>query len=292
MKDQIQKVKMSQIVADPDQPRQEFDQKALADLVSSIKKQGIMVPLAVEEMPNGRYLIIDGERRWRASGTVGLKEVPVIVYPAMDDKDRIMTRFHIQEQHSNWTAFDKARAIAILQEANGLSTQDVADLLGLSSVTVSSYLSLLKLSKRSLSTANKSKIPFSYLHQITKIMNRVPELNLRRRLEEVLVNKCKNGEILTGEDLSKYGRAVAVGGEKVAQKIVHEPEFNAEKALEFVGEKSRLENKRIHSMCLLLAKLLKRVKTEKKTDEMGLEEAAALEKLKDAIEEILLEIRV
>ena len=75
----VTEVRLSSIEPDKNQPRREFDEDALAELSESIKLHGVISPIVVTEIEEGRYRIIAGERRWRASKLAGLETVPVIV---------------------------------------------------------------------------------------------------------------------------------------------------------------------------------------------------------------------
>ena len=78
-KEGVTELEITKVKPNPNQPRKNFDQEALNDLASSIKVHGIIQPIVVNKEPNGDYLIIAGERRWRAANLCGLKTVPVII---------------------------------------------------------------------------------------------------------------------------------------------------------------------------------------------------------------------
>lgn len=77
--DRIEKIELDKIQANPNQPRRHFDEKALKELSESIKQHGIIQPLVVTPIKDGKYTIIAGERRWRASHLAKLITVPVII---------------------------------------------------------------------------------------------------------------------------------------------------------------------------------------------------------------------
>jgi ParB family transcriptional regulator, chromosome partitioning protein len=82
----VQRIPIEQIKPNPNQPRREFDQAALMELALSIEKDGIIQPIIVRNAGDNQYQIIAGERRWRAAGAAGLKEVPVIAREASDEQ--------------------------------------------------------------------------------------------------------------------------------------------------------------------------------------------------------------
>ena len=77
-------LKLTEIEPNKEQPRKDFDDAALAELADSIREHGVLQPLLVRPMVNGRYQIVAGERRWRASRMVGLAEVPVVIREMTD----------------------------------------------------------------------------------------------------------------------------------------------------------------------------------------------------------------
>ena len=82
----IETLPLREIEPDPDQPRKTFDHDTLGELAASIAEHGLLQPIAVRPHGVGRYLIVAGERRWRASRMAGLTEVPVIVKDVTDEQ--------------------------------------------------------------------------------------------------------------------------------------------------------------------------------------------------------------
>ena len=127
------------------QPRGEMEEAPLNELAESIKKQGILQPLLVRELQNGRYEIIAGERRWRASQIAGLSEIPVIL-KQVDDETAMAMALIENLQREDLNAMDQARAMQRLTSEFSLTHQQVADLLSKSRTAVSNFLRLLSLS--------------------------------------------------------------------------------------------------------------------------------------------------
>ena len=135
---------VDRLVPNPDQPRGRFDEDALSELAESIKQQGVIQPILAEPRADGEYVIIAGERRWRASRVAGLEEVPVIVREfTLEQKLEIALVENVQRE--DLTPMEEARAYHHLMEALNLSQQDVADKVGKKRSTVANSLRLLKL---------------------------------------------------------------------------------------------------------------------------------------------------
>ena len=126
------------------QPRSEIEEPALIELAQSINKQGLLQPLLVRELGDGRYEIIAGERRWRASQIAGLTEVPVVL-KQVDDETAMAMALVENLQREDLNTMDQARAMHRLTDEFSLTHQQVADLLGKSRTVVSNYLRLLAL---------------------------------------------------------------------------------------------------------------------------------------------------
>jgi ParB family transcriptional regulator, chromosome partitioning protein len=138
-------VPVSKVVPNPHQPRYTIDDHDLEDLAASIRTHGILQPLVVmQDMSNDRYIIIAGERRWRAAQLAGLDSVPVILRQATDQQ---MLELALIEniQRADLSPLETAEAYRELHDNFGLSHEDIAVRVGKSRVTVTNTLRLLNL---------------------------------------------------------------------------------------------------------------------------------------------------
>ncbi len=140
----ILNVEIEKVRPNPNQPRKNFDIDALNDLAASIKIHGIIQPIVVNKEENGQYLIIAGERRWRAANICGLKEIPVIV---KNYTDKQVKEISIIEnlQREDLNPIEAARAIKELMEEYGLTQETVAERIGKSRSNIANTLRLLSL---------------------------------------------------------------------------------------------------------------------------------------------------
>lgn len=131
------------LVPNPFQPRSIIHDDTLISLAASIKKSGLLQPIAVRRV-SGRYEIIAGERRWRAARSIGLKRVPVILREANDEQ---MLELALIEnlQREDLNAIDRAKAYRRFCDRFQLKPEDVAGRLGEDRTTVVNYLRLLEL---------------------------------------------------------------------------------------------------------------------------------------------------
>ncbi|MEN2506827.1 ParB/RepB/Spo0J family partition protein [Stutzerimonas stutzeri] len=126
------------------QPRRDIDPATLDELAHSIRSQGVMQPIVVRSIGSGRYEIIAGERRWRASQQAGLDKIPAIVREVSDEAAIAMALIeNIQREDLN--PIEEAVALQRLQQEFQLTQQQVADAVGKSRVTISNLLRLIAL---------------------------------------------------------------------------------------------------------------------------------------------------
>jgi len=126
------------------QPRRDMDPQALEELAQSIRNHGVMQPIVVRPVEGGRYEIIAGERRWRASQQAGLERVPALVREVQDEAAIAMALIeNIQREDLN--PIEEAVALQRLQQEFQLTQQQVADAVGKSRVSVSNLLRLIAL---------------------------------------------------------------------------------------------------------------------------------------------------
>lgn len=128
------------------QPRTHMDTEALAELAESIRSQGLMQPILARAVPGGRYEIIAGERRWRASQLAGLKEVSVLVREVPDDAALKMALIE-NIQRENLNPLEEAQGLHRLIQEFSMTHQSAAESVGRSRVAVTNLLRLLQLAK-------------------------------------------------------------------------------------------------------------------------------------------------
>ena len=137
---------LSDIEPNIDQPRKQFDGEALAALVESIKTHGVITPLIVTPKPDGKYMIIAGERRYRAATAAGLVSVPVCVRECTQVQiDELSLIENIQREDLN--PMEVARAIKKLMDDYGYTQEEAATRIGKARPTVANLLRLMDLSE-------------------------------------------------------------------------------------------------------------------------------------------------
>ncbi|MDR0598271.1 MAG: ParB/RepB/Spo0J family partition protein, partial [Treponema sp.] len=142
--EQTLKIPLEKLRANPNQPRKNFDPGDLAELADSIRSHGIIQPLIVEDAGDGTWIIVAGERRWRAARLAGLAEVPALIRSYSEEKRREVALIE-NVQRSDLNPMEEAAAYKALMDLTGLSQDETAARVGKNRSTVANALRLLKL---------------------------------------------------------------------------------------------------------------------------------------------------
>lgn len=140
----INNVEVDKIKPNPNQPRREFDHQALQDLSDSIRQIGLVQPITVRDMQDGTYIIIAGERRWRASQMAGLTSIPAYIR-TVDDENMMEMALVENIQREDLNPMEIALAYQHLLEQYGMTQERLSERVGKSRSAVTNYLRLLKL---------------------------------------------------------------------------------------------------------------------------------------------------
>ena len=200
----INEIEISQIHANPSQPRHDFDQQAIEDLAASIKQIGIIQPITLRQEEDGSYMIVAGERRFRAAQIAGLETIPAYIRKVSDDDVMEMALIeNIQREDLN--AIEVALAYQQLLTRHGCTQEELATRVGKSRATVANFMRLLRLpaelqialKERKLSMGHaRAILPIEEPEQQVKLFHLIAEQDLSVRKVEALVKDYLEGRIL------------------------------------------------------------------------------------------------
>ena len=173
----ITKILLSKIKVNPYQPRKEFDKKSLEDLALSIKQKGVISPITVREESNN-YILIAGERRYRASKSIKLKEIPAYVIEVKNDSDMMQIALIENIQRENLNPMEESEAYALLQNQFKLSQNDIAKSVGKNRSTIANSLRLLQLPLEIRKSLKKNKITAGHARAILSMATKSGMLKL------------------------------------------------------------------------------------------------------------------
>lgn len=166
----VQDIPIDSIRTNPNQPRKIFDQDALNELASSIATQGIIQPIIVEQIADGKFSIIAGERRYRAAKIAGLKVLPCIVR-TYSDVQRMEVSLIENIQRENLNPVEEAKAYSYLIKESGIKQEDLAGRVGKSRPAISNSLRLLNLPEHMLLSLQKGEFSSGHARALLSIEN-------------------------------------------------------------------------------------------------------------------------
>ncbi|MDO4311383.1 MAG: ParB/RepB/Spo0J family partition protein [Prevotella sp.] len=198
----LNEIPVTQIEPNPNQPRREFDDEALQELAASIREIGIIQPVTLRQTADGRYQIIAGERRWRASQMAGLTAIPAYIRTVQDENVMEMALVeNIQREDLN--AIEIALAYEHLSETTGMTQEKISERVGKSRAAVTNYMRLLKLPAQVQMALKNREIDMGHARALLAIDSPSVQIRLFKEIQkngysvrkvEEMVNMLKNGE--------------------------------------------------------------------------------------------------
>ncbi len=219
----VQKIDINKVYANPNQPRKNFDKESLNELAESIRLHGLIQPIIVNQMEDG-YMIIAGERRFRACKLCGLKEIDAIV---KQYSNKLVAEIAIIEnlQREDLNPVEVAKGIKQLMEEYGLTQEKVSERLGKSRSAIANSLRILTLYPEVLELVEKGKVSFGHAKILASITDYAAQVILAKKIAK---------DKLTVRDLEKEVDAIL--GNKKKKKVAKLP---SEELQEFIGDLQR-----------------------------------------------------
>ena len=183
----IETLPLREIEPDPGQPRKTFDDETLAELSASIAEHGLLQPIAVRPKPSGGYLIVAGERRWRASRMAGLTEVPVIVKDVTDEQAMELALVE-NLQREDLDPVEEAAGIRELMTRCDLTQEQAARKLGKSRSALANSLRLLSLTETVLELLKSGFITIGH----AKVVLGLPTPELQEEAAQMIADNQLN----------------------------------------------------------------------------------------------------
>ena len=223
----ISEIPLQYIYANPDQPRHDFDAEALEELAQSIKEHGVISPITLRKNASNNYMIIAGERRYRASKMAGLETIPAYVRTAKDEQ--VMEWALIENiQREDLNAIEIALAYQKLMDDHQLTQEKMADRVGKKRATVANYLRLLKLPAEIQLGIKEKKIDMGHARAILgspspeqqlEIYKKILQNDLSVRKVEELVTNAKQEAKAPKSVQTKYEKQQQFLEQKLGRKV-------------------------------------------------------------------------
>ena len=218
----INEIPISQIEANPNQPRREFDSEALQELATSIREIGIIQPITLRQIDDNRFQIIAGERRWRASQIAGLTAIPAYIRTISDES--IMEMALVENiQREDLNAIEIALAYQHLLENDGMTQEKVSERVGKSRAAIANYLRLLRLPAQIQLSLQKKEIDMGHARALLSIDS--PSLQIKL-YKEIMKNNYSVRKVEEMVSLLKNGEEITTGTKKIVAKRQLPEEFN------------------------------------------------------------------
>ncbi len=215
----INEILIENIEANPFQPRTHFDQDALKELAESIKVHGIIQPITVRKLSEGKFQLISGERRWQASKLADLKLVPAYVRTANDEQMLEMGLIeNIQREDLN--AMEVALSYQRLITEFSLKQEQLGEKVGKNRTTVNNYLRLLKLPPDIQAALRDDEISMGHARALINIENTEDQLSIFKKIEKEDLSVRKVEELVRELSKGKEKKEIPVK-ETVATKSIN-----------------------------------------------------------------------
>nr|WP_221439945.1 ParB/RepB/Spo0J family partition protein [Spirochaeta isovalerica] len=237
--DKIIFVSLDRIEANPNQPRKTFDEDSLVELAESIKQKGVIQPVLAEKNSEkeGYYIIVAGERRYRASRLAGIEQIPLIVR-SFSEEDKLEIALIENIQRENLTPIEEARAYRHIMETLNLNQQDLADRVGKNRSTVANSLRLLKLPEDMQDSLNEGKLTSGHARSILSTVNPADQRILFNRIVDKGLT-VREAETMAG-DLNKGSRPTSKK-EGIPKKKIPEIMHVEQKFIDVFGTKVQIK---------------------------------------------------
>ena len=211
---QLTELPIDQLQEDPDNPRDvlkdKSDDVSRTRLLRSIEKLGVENPLVVCAMKmEGRYLIIDGHRRYRCAKELKMESVPCQVYPKLSPSELAYRRFEVQNNRVEWGPLERAEAFAQIKRAEGFEKdKDLAGYLGLSPALVSASLKMLNQHTHYKELFEKYELPETYAIEFGRMRDFIRDIKEfdTRTIIEILLKKAKHRLIKNAKSFRIIGK--------------------------------------------------------------------------------------
>lgn len=250
--DEVKKIALAEIIPNPEQPRKVFDEDEMQDLAASVKEHGVLVPIIVNKNENdAQYVIVAGERRYRAAKRAGLAEVPAIV-KNYSEQEMLEIALIENVQRSDLNVIEEAHGYKLLMERFGYTAEELAKRMGKSRSQVANIVRLLHLPEEVIAMVAEGKLTAGHVRPLLALGDKAWQIDMAEniyhdglsvRQVEVLINQMKD-EPSTAEKAEKRAEKKYHDELNTELKIVQEQLkelFKTKVAIKNRGGKGKIE---------------------------------------------------
>ena len=191
----LRRIRISEIVRNPNQPRRYFDPEAIATLAESIRQYGVLNPLTVRRTGNGGYELVAGERRLRAARVAGLTDVPCLLINA-DGEDSSVIALVENLQRRDLDFFEEANGFKRLIEQFGLTQEEAARKVGKTQSALANKLRLLRLSQQNMELIRCNNLTERHARALLRLNDEADRINVTNYIIEHELNVSRTEEYI------------------------------------------------------------------------------------------------
>lgn len=191
----LRRIRISEIVRNPNQPRRYFDPEAIATLAESIRQYGVLNPLTVRRTGKGGYELVAGERRLRAARVAGLTDVPCLLINA-DGEDSSVIALVENLQRRDLDFFEEANGFKRLIEQFGLTQEEAARKVGKTQSAVANKLRLLRLSQQNMELIRCNNLTERHARALLRLNDEADRINVTNYIIEHELNVSRTEEYI------------------------------------------------------------------------------------------------
>lgn len=217
----LRRVRVSDIVRNPNQPRKYFDPEAIAQLAESIRQYGVLNPLTVRRAPGGGYELVAGERRLRAARVAGLNDVPCLVIAA-DSQDSSAIALVENLQRRDLDFFEEAEGFRRLIDQYGLTQEEAARKVGKTQSAVANKLRLLRLSEHNIELIRSAGLTERHARCLLRLDNEADRINATNYIIEHDLNVSRAEQYI---DALLADRSAPPVGERKVVRLIKDVRF-------------------------------------------------------------------
>ena len=276
---------ISQIQRDPDQPRRDFGTEGDENrLLVSIKTYGIESPITISELEDGKYIIMDGHRRYICAQKLGFEKVPCRIYPKMTSGEFESRRFEMQNNRRPWRPMERSDALERIKAEMGFRTnRELAEHLGMHESLVANSLQLRKQKMNYIELMEKYNLTESYRIEFVRLKPKIRKIR-NFEVDEIILNlfeKVDHKVIRSSREFRMLGRIFlrATANEEELFKFLSNPDMTV----------SELEQKTIQSgFSLHIEELIQKIGSKRQDGvAFSSQERSFLTQLKDLLNQAL-----
>jgi ParB/RepB/Spo0J family partition protein len=279
----FQELPIHQIQRDPDQPRRDTESD-LNRLLVSIRQYGIEQPITVSEHIDGRFIIIDGHRRYNCADKLNYEKVPCRVYPKLQPGEFETRRFEAQNNRRAWRPLERSDALERIKSAMGFGTnKQLADHLGMTETLVGNSLQLRKQKMGYIELMEKHNLNESHRLEFVRLKPKIRKIK-DFEADEIIINlfeRVQHKVIRSSRDFRKLGRIFlrATANEQELYNYLSDPDMTV----------SELEQRTLQSgFSLHIEQVIQKIASKRKEGvAFSSQERAFLEQLRDLLNKVL-----